>query len=171
MIWPKQNTGKFAPPACATCCASGPPPEMDVEIVRLRYLIDGVEQDPSTSVSFWQETWSLSVTPTARDPDTGIIATGVLLWTNQVFGEVAPCTGCYGTQCLDGEGNPVDGGDLGYSDHSYELEFYVVAPVGPGQATDKQIAYFVSAVGFATNWPACEEGSTEEADVVYTFSW
>lgn len=171
MEWPPQNTGLFAPPACATCCSSAPPPEMDVEVVRLRYLIDGIEQDPSTLLDLRQETWSLNVTETPRDPETGIIATGMLEWTNQTLGAVDPCTGCYGTQCVDGDGNPVDGGDTGWSSHSYVLEFYVVAPEGPGRATNKLIAHFDSGAGFSTNWPTCTEGTTDEADAVYTFNW
>lgn len=170
--WPKQNTGVFAPPSCATCCAALP--EEFVNVVFFRLLIDGVESDVPIGIT--APSPSLVITPQERDPDTRIIATGTLTWDFQDYGDLTgtseECNGCYGTSCVDGEGNPT-GGTFGYLPtlRHHVWEFYVTADALHGKATDAYLTAFYIMPGYGSNLPDCYEPGADYVTLNHSFTW
>lgn len=150
MIWPPQNTGLFAPPACSTCCAAGPPPEADAEVhfVDIYPFLFGLS-------------YEIIFTPQARDSETGIVGTGVIRFTIQSAGPLPDCSGCSGPQCLDEDGNPIPpyyGSADGWLEttETYDVEYYITSDAEHGTATDLVFTTgWAHNLTFATNMPDC----------------
>lgn len=175
MEWPPQNTGLFAPPACATCCAEVPEAEAGVQGYRM--TIGGVVQQLPNLQNAVGLTYSLAITPVERDPETSIVAIGQLTWSYQVFGDLAgtseECRGCYGYSCVDGDGNPY-GGTYGYLPDlvPHVWEFYVISSAEHGRATDLVIVpTFTVPQGLSTNMPDCTEYGSDYVTITQTVTW
>lgn len=175
MEWPPQNTGLFAPPACATCCAEVPEAEAGVQGFRM--TIGGVVQQLPDLQDGTALDYALEITPVSRDPDTGIVAVGRLSWGFQAFGDLTgtteECNGCYGNSCVDGDGNPYGGTD-GYLPDlvPHVWEFYVISSAEHGRATDLPIVqFFYIAQGLNTNLPSCTEYGSDVVTIARTVTW
>lgn len=174
MEWPPQNTGLFAPPACASCCAGTPPPAEFARYTSL-FTINGVVQSEAYKLMIAPD-YTLTITQQARDPVTGIVAVGVMDWYPETYGDLAgtplECQGCYGYSCIDGDGNPI-GGTWGYNgngpDHQH-WEFYYVSSAEHGTAEDVWYNGFTKQP-YDTNMPTCESFGGVLEDVHINLEW
>lgn len=172
--WPKQNTGLFAPPSCATCCA----PEVPLVWERhtSQYTLNGVPQTYPYYMTLVAPSYSLTITPQTRDPVTGIVAVGVMTWEPATFGPLAgtplECQGCYGYTCVDGDGNPIggtDGVNGNGPDHAV-WEFYYTANLEHGAFDDVVMDPFkIQAYGL--NMPTCQDFDGFPETIERTVTW
>lgn len=162
MIWPPQNTGLFAVADCARC--SGVPEEY-CEVWFENYSPD-----------FYGTSYTIVFTPSARDPMTQIVGTGYIEFTRQAYGAVTCGTGCYGYQCVDEFGNPVDpygsaeGWQSGTTTH--QEPFYITSAATHGKATDLLFTNFwmhITTTG--TNMPTCTDPSGFWDSIIRTMRW
>ena len=174
MEWPLQDTGKFEPPACVVCCAV---PEAHAYVQGYRMTIDGQVRGSGDAMNTngFNPTLVIEIVPS--DPESNIVAIGQLTWTSQVFGDLTgtteECKGCYGYNCLDGDGNPI-GGTHGYFPGliTNVWDFYVLSLAEHGKATDLGILYnFTIPQGLNQNAPACEEFGADVVSFIRTITW
>lgn len=160
--WPPQNTGRFAPPSCASCC-SGPPTEESATLafVEVYPYLSGLD-------------FIISFTPSARDTETGIVGTGYIRFTDQSTGELGTCAGCEGAPTCYVEETGLWWNTYGWlpTTTTHDVEFYIVSTAEHGTTTDLLVTDAWSHVtSMATNAPDCLPQESFWDSIRHTFTW